>query len=415
MAGLNILWISHFVPYPPKGGCFQRSYNLIKRVSRNNNIYLIALKHKDKTTHPESETNKAKSELEKLCKKVIIVDISSFSGLNYYYMAFKSIFSMNPLTVNLFIRKEIGDAVVNIVNDIKIDVAHYDTISLCEYMHHSGNIPKILNHHGVESFMIRRRVQNEPNLIKKLYLLVESYKLRKYEERNCHKFFMNTTVSEDDKVMLKKISPPSRFEVVENGVDVDYFKQKNDHDNTNRLIFAGRMDQYSNVDAIMQFCRNVWPLVKEKFPEMRFSIIGSNPPQKLLDLARNDEGIEVLGYVDDVRPHFAGATISICPIRDGGGTRLKILDAMAMGMPIISTTIGCEGIDVTPGKDVLIANKPEEYVHSIGKLINDDMLRKNLSNQSRIKIENKYSWDIIGEKLNKYYHDSVSMDTKDGK
>ena len=412
MDGLNILWISHFVPYPPKGGCFQRSYNLIKEVSRNNNIYLIALRHKDKTTHPEVETNKAKSELEKLCKKVIILDISSFSGLNYYYMALKSIFNINPLTVNLFISKDIGNIIVNLVHDIKIDVAHYDTISLCEYMHHSGSVPKILNHHGVESFMIRRRVNNEPNLMKKLYLLLESYKLRKYEERNCHKFYMNLTVSEEDKLMLTKISPRSRFEVVENGVDVDYFKQKDDHDNTNRLIFAGRMDQYSNVDAIMQFCRNVWPLVKEKFPKMRFSIIGNNPPQKLLDMAKSDERIEVLGYVDDVRPYFAGATISICPIRDGGGTRLKILDAMAMGMPIISTTIGCEGIDVSPGINVFIANTPEEYVQSIGKLINDDMLRKSLSNCARITVEKKYSWNIIGQKLNKYYHDSVSMDTK---
>ena len=411
MAGLNILWISHFVPYPPKGGCFQRSYNLIKEVSRNNNIYLIALRHKDKTTHPEVETNKAKSELEKLCKKVIILDISSFSGLNYYYMALKSIFNINPLTVNLFISKDIGNIIVKLVHDIKIDVAHYDTISLCEYMHHSGSVPKILNHHGVESFMIRRRVNNEPNLMKKLYLLLESYKLRKYEERNCHKFYMNLTVSEEDKLMLKKISPRSRFEVVENGVDVDYFKQKDGHDNTNRLIFAGRMDQYSNVDAIMQFCRNVWPLVKEKFPKMRFSIIGNNPPQKLLDMAKSDERIEVLGYVDDVRPYFAGATISICPIRDGGGTRLKILDAMAMGMPIISTTIGCEGIDVSPGINVFIANTPEEYVQSIGKLINDDMLRKSLSNCARITVEKKYSWNIIGQKLNKYYHDSVSKDT----
>ena len=407
MAGLNILWISHFVPYPPKGGCFQRSYNLIKEVSRNNNIYLIALRHKDKTTHPESETKKAKSELEKLCKKVIIVDISSFSGVNFYFMAFKSIFNINPLTVNLFKSKYAENIIAKLVNDIEFDVAHYDTISLCEYMHHTGSIPKILNHHGVESFMIRRRVNNEQNFLKKLYLFIESYKLRKYEERNCHKYYLNLTVSEDDKSMLMKISPLSHVEVVENGVDVDYFKQKDKHNNTNRLIFAGRMDQYSNVDAIMQFCRNVWPLVKERFPEIRFSLIGNNPPQKLLDMARNDERIEVLGYVDDVRSYFAGATISICPIRDGGGTRLKILDAMAMGMPIISTTIGCEGIDVSPGKDVLIANTPEEYVYNIRRLINDDVLRENLSNNARKTVENKYSWNIIGQKLNKYYHDSV--------
>lgn len=408
MPRLNILWISHFVPYPPKGGCFQRNYNLIKEVSRDNDLYLIALRHKDKSTHPESETSKARSELEKLCKEVIIIDISSFSGLNIYINALKSLFNVNPLTVDLFKNKKVGDIIENLVGDTKFDVVHYDTISLCEYIKHSGNIPKILNHHGVESFMIRRRAGNEGNYLKKLYLLMEYYKLLKYEKNNCDKFFMNVTVSEDDKTMLQKISPGSSIEVIENGVDVDYFKIEKKKTSTNRLIFAGRMDQYSNVDAVMEFCRNIWPHVTEKYPEMRFSIIGNNPPQKLLDIARNDERLEVLGYVDDVRPHFAEATISICPIRDGGGTRLKILDAMAMGMPIISTTIGCEGIDVVPGKDLLIADTPQEFLRGIDTLLHDEALRAEMGKHARTTIMNKYSWKIIGDKLNGYYRDAAS-------
>ena len=407
MASLNVLWLSHFVPYPPKGGCFQRSYNLIREVSKTNNVYLIALRHKDKATHPEAETGRAKPELEKLCKKVIIVDISTFSGANYYAMALKSIFSRHPLTVNLFKSKIVGKVVEEIAKEVRLDLVHYDTISLCEYMRNSVSIPKILTHHGVESFMIRRRAGNERNWLKKIYLYVESYKLQRYEERNCHKYRVNLTVSEDDKSMLQKISPRSNIEVVENGVDVDFFRKKDDPSNTNRLIFAGRMDQYSNVDAIMQFCRNVWPLVKEEIPDIRLSIIGNNPPHKIREMATDDRGIDVLGYVDDVRPHFAGATISICPIRDGGGTRLKILDAMAMGMPVISTTIGCEGIDVSPGKDVLIADTPEEFVRNIRKLIDDGALRDSLGNNARALVESRYSWKIIGRKLDQCYRDSA--------
>jgi len=399
---MNILWLSHFVPYPPKGGCFQRSYNLLKEVARKNEVYLVALKHKE-SSHPESEVERAKEELEKFCKKVFIIELTSFSGPNLPLLAFKSLFTRDPLTVNLFKSKKMRSVIRELVQDVKMDIAHYDTISLAEYFHDIGNVPKYLTHHGVESFMIKRRVQNEPNVLKKFYLVIEAYKLRKYEQFHCPKFHLNITVSEDDKSLLGNISPESRIEVVENGVDVDFFLPQRAHINTNRLIFAGRLDQYSNMDAVLYFCLRVWPLVKEKFPEMRFTIIGNNPPPKLLEIADYDKGIELLGYVDDVRPYFADATISVCPIRDGGGTRIKILDAMAMGMPIVSTAIGCEGLKVTPEKDVLIANTPRDFVDKIEKLSSDDKLRKSMSSFARKTAEEKYSWKIVGNKLSSLY------------
>lgn len=403
---MKILWLSHFVPYPPKGGCFQRSYNLLKVVAQKNDVHLVALRHKA-STHPESEMKKAKEELEKFCRKVFIIDVSSFSGINLYIMALKSIFTSDPLTVNLFKSNEMRNIIRKLDKEFKYDLAHYDTISLVEYLDDIGNIPKFLTHHGIESFMMKRRVGNEPNILKKMFFSLEANKLHEYEKNNCYKFDVNIVVSEDDKSMLKEISPFSRIEVVENGVDVNFFLPKEKHINTNRLIFAGRLDQYSNMDALSFFCLRVWPLIKERFPEMRLTIIGMNPPQKLLELAENDKRIEFLGYVDDVRPFFSEATISICPIRDGGGTRIKILDAMAMGMPIVSTAIGCEGLDVTPGKDVLIANSPNEFVDRIEKIVTDEEIRKNLSVVARKTAENKYSWDINGEKLNGFYAEFV--------
>lgn len=407
MTGRNILWISHFVPYPPKGGCFQRSYNLIKEAARDNNVYLVALRHKDKSTHPESEIIKAKEELGRFCNEVHIIDIKSFSRYNYYWLALKSIFTSDPLTVNLFKSEEMHNLIQHLTNRIKFDIAHYDTISLVEYYHDSGDIPKFLTHHGVESYMIRRRMINEKSYLKKIYFLMESYKLRRFEKNNCSKFEMNIMVSNDDKHMLKNISPTANIEVVENGVDVNYFLPKTIHSNTNRLIFAGRLDQYSNMDAVLHFCMNVWPLIKERFPRIQFTIIGNNPPQKLLEIAKNDKRIEVLGYVDDVRPFFSKATVSVCPIRDGGGTRIKILDAMAMGMPIVSTTIGCEGIDVTPGNDVLISNTPEEFVKNIEIICTNDNVRENMSVSARKKAEDRYSWSSIGMKLNNLYAKSM--------
>jgi len=403
MIGKKILWLSHFVPYPPKGGCFQRSYNLIKEISSRNDIYLIALKHKD-STHPDFDINIAKSELEKLCKEVIIVDISSStSRAALYAVAFKSLFTITPLSVNLFKSGEMHEAIKRMIQKYKFQVVHFDTISMAEYIKDIGNVPKVMNHHGVESFMIKRRVENEPNVFNKLYLMIEGYKLERYEKIYCARFDMNFAVSELDKELLRNITGVENIEVIENGVDIDYFFPSDSIKKNKSIIFAGRLDQYSNRESILYFCAKVWPLIKNKHPDVRFTIIGNNPPAKLAEIAGNDKNIELLGYVDDVRPYFANAMISVCPIKDGGGTRIKILDALAMGMPIVSTSIGCEGIDVTPGADVFIADTPEEFADKVDKIITNIDKRQSMSKNARKTAEDKYSWKTISEKLDRLY------------
>jgi polysaccharide biosynthesis protein PslH len=403
MMGKKILWLSHFVPYPPKGGCFQRSYNLIKEISSKNDLYLISLKHKD-STHPDFDINIAKSELEKLCKEVIIIDISSStSRAALYASAFKSLFTITPLSVNLFKSEKMHEAIRRMVHSTKFQVVHFDTISMAEYIKDIGDVPMVVNHHGVESYMINRRVENEPNFLNKLYLMIEGYKLEKYEKRYCERFDMNLAVSELDKELFKKITGVENMEVVENGVDIDYFSPSDSIKKDKSIIFAGRLDQYSNRESILYFCEKVWPLIKIKHPDVRFTIIGNNPPAKLAEIAGNDKNIELLGYVDDVRPYFANAMISVCPIKDGGGTRIKILDALAMGMPIVSTSIGCEGIDITSGADVLIADTPEKFADKVDWIITDAGKRQSMSYYARKTAEDKYSWKAIGEKLDRLY------------
>jgi polysaccharide biosynthesis protein PslH len=400
---MKILWLSHFVPYPPKGGCFQRSYNLLKEAAKNHDIHLVALRHKA-STHPVSETEKARTELERFCRQVRIIDVSSRnSGISLQVLAIKSLLQGKPFSVNLFRFDEMRRCIREISRSVRFHVVHYDTISLAEYFQDVDGVPKVLNHHGVESFMVERRIANEPNPLKKLYLAIESRRLKKYEEDYCAKFDLNIAVSELDKAMLQEIAPSARFEVAENGVDVHYFSRRDDYRSRDRIIFAGRLDQYSNRDAIIHFCTNAWPLVRSAIPDMKLTIIGNNPPPRLVDIAGNDGRIELLGYVDDVRPHFARAAAVVCPIRDGGGTRIKILDAMAMGMPIVSTTIGCEGIDAVPGVDVLIADTPGEFLEKIRELSRNAALRENLGTRAREKAEKTYSWDIIGKKLSACY------------
>jgi glycosyltransferase involved in cell wall biosynthesis len=261
----------------------------------------------------------------------------------------------------------------------------------------------VMNHHGVESFMIKRRVENEPNFLNKMYLMIEGLKLERYEKKYCPRFDMNLAVSVLDKDLMGSITGIDNIEVIENGVDIKYFSPPENLTNNKNIIFAGRLDQYSNRESILYFCAKVWPIIKKQNPDIRFVIIGNNPPAKLAEIANKDKNIDLLGYVDDVRPHFATAMISVCPIKDGGGTRIKILDALAMGMPIVSTSIGCEGIDVTPGIDVFIADTPQEFADKVNSILTDICKRQSLSKNARKTAEDKYSWKVISEKLDHVY------------
>jgi len=402
MKRMNILWISHFLPYPPKGGSYQRSYNLLREIAKKHDVSLVAFKHKT-DLHPENEANEAKIELEKFSETVVIEDISSrTSTFTLYNLAFKSLFGRNPIAVNLFKSEKMHQIIQEILRKHHFDIMHIDTISLAEYCEGIQTIPIILNHHNIESHMMRRRVQYEPNLPKRAYYFIEASKLRRYEENNCKRFSANLVVSEIDKNRLKDISPSSEVEIIENGVDIQYFTPAS-HIVKNKVIFAGGLRIYTNKDAVLYFCAQIWPLVKKEVKDLKFTVIGRDPPNRLTRMARRDRSIELLGYVDDVRPHVGESMIYVCPIRDGGGTRVKVLDALAMGKAVVSTRIGCEGINVTHGKNVLIADTPEEFTTQIVRLYKDADFRQYIGKEGRKLVEDEYCWHRIGQKLTEIY------------
>lgn len=394
----RILWLSHFVPFPPKGGCFQRSYNLLKHVGARHDVHLLAFKHKA-GTHPDEETRDARAELLKYCSTVDVIDISSTtSGLPAISRAASSVVRGQPLTVSLFDTVEMHRRVHEIVSRIKFDVVHFDTISLAPYLQDLGDTSTIMTHHGAESVMIARRMAHEPNPLKRAFFGVEAKLLRRYEAEYCHRFDMNVVMTDLDQQSMQEIDPRATFEIVENGVDVQFFAPT-PACSRSVIIFAGRLDQYSNRDGILNFMETTWPLVKASHPAAEIQIIGANPPERLRELAASDPAVNVPGFVDDVRPYFARSAVAICPLRDGGGMRIKILDALAMGKPIVSTTIGCEGIKIVDGQDLLLADTPKDFAAAIGRVFDDAALRESLARKGRAVAERVYSWDSLAGKL----------------
>ncbi len=220
-------------------------------------------------------------------------------------------------------------------------------------------------------------------------------------------------VSDIDIDIFRKMAPDARYELVANGTDIEYFTPLPSPEDSKRLIYAGGMSWYPNADAMEFFAEGISPLVEKDVPSVCLDVLGSHPPTRLVEIAKTKENIKIHGFVDDIREYMRQAAVYIVPIRVGGGTRLKILDAMACGKAVVSTSVGCEGLEVTPDENILIGNTPEEFARQVVRLLKDSTLRNRLELNGRRLVEQKYSWDIIGARLNGIYKSVVQQECDD--
>ncbi len=401
---MNILWISQNIPYPPKTGVLQRNYNLIREASRFGQVTLLAILQEGVLPTPV-DLDEARMELGKFCKKIEIVELPiQSSRLLFLAVLLKSVFTADPFSVNWTKCAEMTDTIARLMHETDFDVIHYDTISMAAHHHLAGATPNALNHHNIESHLIKRRAKIEKNPLKRLYYYLEGTKLERFEANVCPRFDVNFTVSELDKSRLLDIAPSACVDVVANGVDCDYFCPQPDSQVTpESIIMVSGMNWFPNRDAVIYMCDAIWPALSHAYPNISWTVVGSSPPQRLLDLAQLDKRVKVTGFVDDVRPYLAKAQVYLCPMRDGGGSRLKILDALAMGKPIVATTMAYEGISVTPDLNVLVADTPDDFVRQIGRLFDDRDLRSTLADEARRFVMEHYSWSVIGDHLGDNY------------
>jgi glycosyltransferase involved in cell wall biosynthesis len=247
-----------------------------------------------------------------------------------------------------------------------------------------------------------RRSQNETNFLGRAYFYQEYRKLLHFEKINCKNAYQNFTCSELDSDRLREIIPESKIKSIPNGVDRSYFNgSPKTLQNISHItfVFAGRLNAYTNKKAAKELACEVWPSLKRAFPGSKCLIVGSSPSKALLDAADIDQDLIVTGYVEDVRPYLRESSIYICPIKDGGGTKLKILDALAMGIPIITHPVACEGISVTNGLNILYATETKHYVENVTKLLSDPELYENISKEGIELIDTDYAYGAIGRRL----------------
>jgi glycosyltransferase involved in cell wall biosynthesis len=293
-----------------------------------------------------------------------------------------------------------------LLSEGKIDLIHYDTISLSQFVQTDGDIPKVLTHHNVESKLMERRAKMEKNPLAKNYLSLQTKRLRDYEKVESPKFAANIVMSETDGNELKAINHEINLAVVPNGVDTQYFLPRRENE-TLSLIYTGGMNMFANKDAVLYFLSEIWPAIKAEEPDVKFYAIGQDPPPELIQISQRDRQVIVTGYVDDIRPFVAKASVYVVPLRVGGGTRLKILDAMAMGKAIVSTSIGCEGIEVSNSKNILISDDPADFAEKTVELLRNQEKRNTLGKGARELVGSRYSWETIGRTLQQVYEKIV--------
>jgi len=213
--------------------------------------------------------------------------------------------------------------------------------------------------------------------------------------------------SDDDAGILRQLAPKASISVVPNGVDLDYFRPADQESEPSTIVISGKMSYHANVTAVRSFVQHSLPIVRRRHPETRLRLVGSGPPASIVELAR-DPRIEVTGYLDDVRPAIRGATVAVCPVTVKVGIQNKILEAMALGVPVVSTQAGSVGLSARPGRDLLVGQDAEEVADLVCGLLEDPRRRADIAAAGRRYVEEQHRWEAVGLKLERAYDAAIS-------
>ncbi len=381
---MRILWVKAGKLLPVDTGGKIRSYNLLRQLDARHELVLLSYYGDARDLDYERAIRQHFSRAE-----TIYTGVPSTSALHYA----AHVASPAPYAVTKFASPAVRETVTGWLNDGRFDVA------VCDFLSASLNFPRtfaapcVLFQHNVESVLWRRQAAHEPNLLKRIAFKLEAWKMARYERATVARFPHVIAVSDRDRDEMTSMTDPSRLSVVPTGVDVAQYRTVAGEDPAApNVMFLGSMDWDANVDAVEHFCREMWPAVRRAVPNARFRIVGRNPHPRVAKLA--SESVEVTGTVPSVIDYLRDAAVVVVPLRVGGGTRLKIFEAMAAGRAVVSTPIGAEGLDVTSGRDLILADDDRQFAEAVIDLLRDGDRRRTLGANAAASAA-RYDWPAI--------------------
>jgi len=398
----NILFISPTVPYPATDGGRIRVLNLLKQICKKNRITFVAIEILDtdkngiehlRNLGMDAHLIERMPDMPELTAKTISVSA-----------IFRAVAHAQPVMVAKYYIPAMEATIKKLLHAHNFDVIHFEMLHTGQYIKKLEDLkaPALLSLQNVDSSVWRRLVGRENNPIKKLLFFVQSHSFARYEKRMCPLFSACACVSEEDKKLLKDLCPLLPIEVIPNGVDIEGYQPDHNLEEEAAIVYTGSMDWQPNEDAVLYFHEQIFPLILKELPDAKFYVVGQYPTERIRSLAKNPNVI-VTGMVGDTRPYFAKASVYVVPLRIGGGTRLKILEALGMEKAVVSTTIGYEGLHIIPDEDILVADDEKKFAELVIKLAKDKGLRRKLGKKGRKTVGAKYNWTTIGEKLNDLY------------
>jgi glycosyltransferase involved in cell wall biosynthesis len=294
-----------------------------------------------------------------------------------------------------------AEVIDNLLAAGNIDIVHIEHTYMASYSNRI-HAKKVISIQNIGSVQFLRMFKIERKLRTKIRWFINWRMMKDWEPRVLRNFDRCLTMSSLDEKYLRSACPELKLSVIENGVDVERYRPLSPNEDKKSLLYLGSMSYEPNSDAVLHFCSRILPLIRKEIPQCRFFIVGKNPSQDLRNLA-DGESVSVTGYVDDPVPYYQRCDILVVPLRAGGGSRLKILESMALGRPVVSTSIGCEGLEVRNDQHLLIADPPQEFARQCVRLLTDNSLYDRMALQGRKLVEQKYSWDRISNNLQEVY------------
>jgi glycosyltransferase involved in cell wall biosynthesis len=302
-----------------------------------------------------------------------------------------------PYAVSRFASSKVQDQIRCWFRERRFDVAVCDFLDAAVNFPGLLTLPSVLFQHNVESEIWRRHAATAANPVKKMMYGVEFRKMLRYEQSAVRKFHHIVAVSENDRALMSQWIAPDHITVVPTGVDLTrYHPDPNAPEPAPLVTFVGAMDWEPNVDAVEYFCSEIWPAIRAEVPEAHVRMVGRNPDRRVARWA--SDSIEVTGRVPSVVEHLRQSAVVIVPLRIGGGTRLKIYEAMACAKAVVSTTVGAEGLDVHHGRDIMLADTPNSFAQAVIMLLRDRELRRRYE-KAAAETAARYNWPAIGERF----------------
>jgi sugar transferase (PEP-CTERM/EpsH1 system associated) len=394
--GLEVLLIGAYCPYPPRSGWARRTYQLLRQLAARHHVTLLCYADPDEA----AEIERLRDELD-----VEVVVREAPPLLKRRLAQVGSVLSPVPSICSDAQSRAMQRAIDELCARRRFDVIQLESTLVWGFTFPPDAL-LVLDEHNVDFEVYDRMRVRARSPVRRAFYRWEQLRFRRYEVRAWRDAAGCALTSDREREMVHRLAPGTPAATVPNGVDVDYFSPDPVEVETDTLVFNGVLDYHPNLDAVEFLVQEILPRVRARRPQARVKLVGRG------DLAALERfrvpGVEVTGEVPDIRPHLQRAAVIVVPIRMGSGTRFKVVEGLAMAKPMVSTTVGCEGIDVRDGEHLLVADTPDALAAAIVRLLEDPALGAQLGEAGRRLVEDKYSWDFAGQRLDELYRSVVA-------